>query len=92
MDIEAMGDEFEEYTVFTITDSEGKEVEMAVVDEFEVDHKNYVAAAIIEGDEINEDGLYIYRVKITADDFEVEKITDKNEYEEVAAAYMDMED
>ncbi len=91
-----MGDTFEpeysEYTIFTVTDQNGKEIEMAVIDEFEVDHKTYVAAAVIEDDAINEDGLYIYKIKVTADDFEVEKITDKKEYEAVAAAYMDMEE
>lgn len=87
-----MEDDFNEYAIFTITGQDGKEVEMAVIDEFEVDHKTYVAAAAIEGDTINEDGLYIYKVKVTADDFEVEKITDKNEYEAVAEAYMSMED
>lgn len=89
---EVIEDDFSEYAIFTITDQDGKEVEMAVVDEFEVDHKTYVAAAVIEGDTINEDGLYIYKVKVTADDFEVEKITDKNEYEAVAEAYMGMEE
>ena len=88
---EVMEESYSEYVIFTITNQEGKEVEMAVVDEFEVDHKNYVAAALVEGDTINEDGLYIYRVKVTTDDFEVKKITDKKEYEEVANAYMEME-
>ena len=89
---EVIEDDFSEYAIFTITDQDGKEVEMAVVVEFEVDHKTYVAAAVIEGDTINEDGLYIYKVKVTADDFEVEKITDKNEYEAVAEAYLGMEE
>lgn len=87
-----MEDDFNEYAIFTVTDQNGNEVEMAVIDEFEVDHKTYVAAGVIEGDTINEDGLYIYKVKVTADDFEVEKITDKDEYEAVAQAYMNMED
>lgn len=89
---EIMEDEFSEYVTFTITGQDGKEVEMAVMDEFEVDHKTYVAAAVIEGDTINEDGLYIYRVKVTGEDFEVEKIVDKSEYEAVAEAYMEMEE
>jgi len=89
---EIMEDEFSEYVTFTITGQDGKEVEMAVMDEFEVDHKTYVAAAVIEGDTINEDGLYIYRVKVTGEDFEVEKIADKSEYEAVAEAYMEMEE
>lgn len=89
---DVLEDDFNEYAIFTITDQNGNEVEMAVIDEFEVDHKTYVSAAVIEDDMINEDGLYIYRVKVTSDDFEVEKITDKSEYEAVAQAYMSMEE
>jgi len=48
-----MEDDFNEYAIFTITGQDGKEVEMAVIDEFEIDHKTYVAAAVIEGDTIN---------------------------------------
>ena len=38
-------EEFNEYITFTITTSEGQEVEMAVVDEFTFENKDYVAAA-----------------------------------------------
>lgn len=86
-----MAEEFEEYIIFTVTDSEGKEVEMAVVDEFDYNHKHYVAAALVEGDSISEDGMYIYRVKETEDDFTVEKIESASEYKEIAEAYMEME-
>lgn len=84
--------DMKEYITFTITTSDGKEVEMAVVDEFEFEKKNYVAAALVEGDTINEDGVYIYRVKVSDDDFAVEKITNKVDYERVVKAYMEMED
>lgn len=86
-----MAEEFEEYIIFTVTDSEGKEVEMAVVDEFDYNHRHYVAAALVEGDSISEDGMYIYRVKETEDDFTVEKIESASEYKEIAEAYMEME-
>lgn len=86
-----MAEEFEEYIIFTVTDSEGKEVEMAVVDEFDYNHRHYVAAALVEGDSISEDGMYIYRVKKTEDDFTVEKIESASEYKEIAEAYMEME-
>ena len=58
-----MNEEFDEYIIFTVTDKDGNEVEMAVVDEFEYDHKEYVAAAQVEGDELIEDGdmaNYVY--------------------------------
>ena len=66
-------EEFSEYITFTITTSEGQEVEMAVVD-----------------DTIDEEGLYIYKVKLGEEDFTVEKINNKVDYEKIASAYMEM--
>lgn len=86
-----MAEEFNEYVTFSVTTSDGTEAEMAVVDEFEFEHKNYVAAAQIKEDTINEDELYIYRVKETEDGFEVEKIKSSVEYQRIAKAYMEME-
>lgn len=81
-----------EYLTFSVTARDGREVEMAVVDEFDFDNKHYVVGAVIEGDQINEDGQYIYRAKIKGDDFEVEKITREFEYNRVVEAYMNMEE
>lgn len=83
--------DFEEYVTFVVTDKEGNEIEMAVVDEFEFEGKSYVAGAVIEGDTINEDGLYIYRAKVVDDELTVEKILNKIDYEKVVNAYMEME-
>ncbi len=83
-------EEFREYITFYTTTSDGIEVEMAVVDEFEYDNKDYVAAAVVEGDTINDDGVYIYRIKAGTDEFQVEKITNRIDYEQIAAAYMEM--
>ncbi len=84
--------DFQEYVTFTVTASDGSEVEMAVVDEFEFERKNYVVSAVVKEDTIDEDNLFIYRLILKAgDDFEVEKITAPGEYERVAQAYMEME-
>ena len=85
-------EDFKEYATFTVTNKEGEEVELAVVDEFDFEHKHYVVGALIEGDTINEDGLFIYKAKITEDDFTVEKITNKLDYEKISKAYMDMDE
>lgn len=87
-----MSEEFKEYATFTVKSKEGEDVELAVVNEFEFEHKNYVVGARIEGDEISQEGLYIYKVKVSEDDFFVEKINNQVEYEKVAKAYMEMED
>ena len=85
-----MQDEMREYAVFTTTNKDGETVEMAVVDEFEFEHKNYVVGALIVDDMIQEEGLYIYRVKTTEDNFTVEKITNQIDYQKIAEAYMEM--
>ena len=85
-------EDFKEYASFTVTNKEGEEVELAVVDEFDFEHKHYVVGALIEGDTINEDGLFIYKAKITEDDFTVEKITNKLDYEKISKAYMEMDE
>ena len=85
-------EDFKEYATFTVTNKEGEEVELAVVDEFDFDHKHYVVGALIEGDTINEDGLFIYKAKITEDDFTVEKIANKLDYEKISKAYMEMDE
>lgn len=83
-------DDFKEYITFVVTTSDGSEVEMAVVDEFEFEKKNYVAAAKIDGDSINEDGVYIFKIKADSSEFEVERILDSQEYQKIANAYMEM--
>ncbi len=85
-------EDFKEYATFTVTNKEGEEVELAVVDEFDFEHKHYVVGALIEGDTINEDGLFIYKAKITEDDFTVEKIANKLDYEKISKAYMEMDE
>ena len=85
-----MENEMQEYATFTTTTKEGKEIEMAVVDEFEYERKHYVVGAIIEDETINEDGMYIYRSVINGEDFTVEKIDSEAEYMKVAKAYMEM--
>lgn len=85
-----MTEEYLEYTTFTTTTKDGAEVEMAVIEEFEFNHKNYVVGALIENDTINEEGFYIFRTKMIKDDVVVEKITDPDEYRDAAQAYMEM--
>lgn len=83
-------DEYKEYVTFFVTTSDGREVELAVVEEFEFEKENYVAAAEVVGDEISEDGVYIFKTIIGEDDFAAEKIEDPEKYEKVIKAYMEM--
>lgn len=85
-------EDFKEYATFKTTNKDGEELELAVVDEFDFENKHYVVGALIEGDTINGDGLYIYKAKITDDDFTVEKIKNQVDYQKIARAYMELED
>ena len=88
--VPAMDNEFKEYITFVVNTKDGHEVEMAVIDQFEFENKGYVAAALVEGDTVSDEGCFIYRVKVDEDDFKVEKITNQIDYNRVAEAYMDM--
>lgn len=85
-----MTDDIKEYVTFTVQNRAGQEIEMAVMDEFEFEHRQYVVGALIENDTINEDGLYIYRAIMKDDDFTAVKIADPKEYKDVIAAYASM--
>ena len=82
----------EEYTTFFITSKDGRQVEMAVVDEFDYGKRHYVVSAVVENDTISDEGQFIYRCRIREDGFDVEQITGKTEYEEVTKAYLEMEE
>jgi len=87
-----MEKDFNEYITFHVTSKDGADVEMAVLDEFDFENKHYVVGALVKGDTINEDGLYIYRSIIEGDDFKVEKIAREFDYKRIAKAYMEMEE
>ena len=86
-----MQEELKEYATFVTTNRDGNEIEMAVTDEFEFEHKNYVVGALIENDTVNEDGLFIFKLKEAGDEIKVEKITSQVDYQKIAQAYMEMD-
>jgi hypothetical protein len=79
-----------EYVTFHVTTKDGKDVEMAVVDEFDIENRHYVVSSVVEDDTIKVDGQYIYRCHVKDDDFTVEPISDPKEFERVARAYSEM--
>ena len=87
-----MQEEIKEYVTFTTTNKDGNEIEMAVIDEFEYEHKNYVVGALIENDTINEEGMFIFRLKESGEEIKVEKVSSQVDYQKIAQAYMEMED
>ena len=87
-----MENEFNEYLTFHVTAKDGRDVEMAVVDEFDFEDKHYVVGAIVKDDTILDDGRYIYQSIENDEDFTVEKIKREFDYNRIAKAYMEMEE
>lgn len=84
--------EYNDYVTFHVTAKDGSDVEMAVVDEFDFEHKHYIVGAVVKDDILDEEGRYIYRSVINGDEFTVEKIANAVDYQRVAEAYMNMEE
>lgn len=87
-----MEKEYNEYITFTVTDKNGAEIEMALMDEFDFEDEHYVVGAVIQDDTILDDGRYIYRSIVEKDGFTVEKIRREFDYNRIAEAYMEMEE
>lgn len=83
---------FEEFVTFHVTASDGSDVEMAVVDEFDFEGDHYVVGAVVKDDTIDEEGRYIYKSVIKGDTFTVEKIKREFDYKRIAEAYMCMDE
>lgn len=87
-----MEQNFEEYVTFHVTASDGSDVEMAVVDEFDFEDDHYVVGAVVKDDTIDDEGRYIYKSVIKGDTFTVEKIKREFDYKRIAEAYMNMDE
>lgn len=83
---------FEEYVTFHVTASDGSDVEMAVIDEFDFVDKHYGGRCSCHSDTIDDEGRYIYESIIDGDDFTVKKIAKEFDYRRIAQAYVDMDE
>lgn len=83
--------ETKEYITFTDTTQSGREIELAVIEEFEFENKFYVVGALVKDDTVYDEDLFIYRLLLKGEEeYSVEKITDVKEYERIAKAYVEM--
>ena len=94
IDIAKKREDMEEkyYSTFHVKSRDGKDIEMAVVDEFQYDNKHYIVGSIVENDTILDDGQYIYRCTVTEDGFSVSEIKNEFEFEHISKAYMEMDE
>ena len=68
----------------------GEVKEFAIVDEFQVESKHYVAAALVVDDTVSNDGCYLFKSVKEDNEICIEKIADKDEYEKVSAVYLEL--
>lgn len=82
---ENSGYDFEE-TMVTLSDENGQDRDFYIDEIYEVADRLY--AALIPADEENITEYYVFRLKdLGDDDFELEDITDEDEYDAAADAY-----
>ncbi len=79
-------DGFQEYDTVMITVSNGKEMEFAIIEEFDFEKQHYIVVSPVEGNEVKE-GLYIYRANVQGEELEVFRIEDVEEFEKVSVYY-----
>ena len=73
---------FQEYDTVMISLSNGKEQEFAIMEEFDLEDKNYIVVSPVINDEIQE-GFYIYRAVTIGEELEISKIEDEDEFAHV---------
>ena len=86
-------EETEEYDTFFVELS-GVTREWAIIEEFKYTYKdvekNYLICAEVVGDEITDEGLYIFEGRTTEEELEVKNVDTEEEYTAVAEAYCNL--
>lgn len=71
----------------TLTDEEGNQHELEIVDKIVVNGTEYLA--LVPAVECEEDGLYIYKVIVEDGEEYIEPIEDDKEFEEISETFED---
>ncbi|MBQ2900045.1 MAG: DUF1292 domain-containing protein [Oscillospiraceae bacterium] len=79
--------EDKEIELLTLTDEEGNEHELVIVDSLVVNGTEYLA--LVPAQESEDDGLYIYKVIREGEEEFIEPIEDDKEFEEISEAFED---
>lgn len=82
-----------EVQLVTLIDEDGNEQEFEVIDIFSVDEKEYVAIALPEGEE-NDDEVLVFRLEVdpVTKEETLHDIEDDDEWDKVAEAYMALDE
>lgn len=82
-------EELLEYDTFSL-EMNGKPVEFAIVEEFDFEGKNYILCGEVNGDEIDDEDLYLFRADMDGDEISVESIESEKEYNRIVEAYYEL--
>lgn len=75
-----------EYETFTY-ELNGKSMEWAITEEFAYEGKNYIICGEVLGDEISDEGLYIFEGTSEGEEITVKNIETEAEYNRIVEAY-----
>ena len=85
-------EEMVEYDTFTY-ELGGKTMEWAITEEFEFEDKKYIVCAEVVGDELSDEGLYLFELVSDAEEeLTVRNIDSEEEYNRVVDAYCALEE
>lgn len=68
----------------------GKNMEFAITEEFDFEEKHYILCGEVNGDEINDVEVYLFRAQMDGDEIIVESIETEEEYDRIVEAYYEM--
>ena len=80
-----------EYETFTY-ELNGKTMEWAITEEFEFEGKTYIVCAEVVGDELSDEGLYLFEGISEGEEITVRNIDSEEEYNRVVDAYCALEE
>lgn len=65
----------------------GKDIEFAITEEFDFEGKHYILCGEVNGDEINDEEVYLFRAVMEENEITVESIETEEEYDRIVEAY-----
>ena len=68
----------------------GKDIEFAITEEFDFEGKHYILCGEVNGDEINDEEVYLFRAVMEENEITVESIETEEEYDRIVEAYYEM--
>ncbi len=68
----------------------GEETEFAITEEFDYEGKHYILCGEVNGDEINDEEVYLFRAVVEENEITVESIDTEEEYDRIVEAYYEM--